>query len=45
MVSGQRSWTVAGGRSMSTVGFFGTIIAWIFYGISLLMQFFVVGAQ
>jgi hypothetical protein len=30
---------------MSTLGIFGTIIAWIFYGISLIMQFFVVGAQ
>jgi hypothetical protein len=30
---------------MSELGFFGTAIAWLFYAISLVVQFFVVGLQ
>jgi hypothetical protein len=30
---------------MSALGFFGQLIAWLFYGVSLIVQYFVVGAQ
>ena len=30
---------------MSALGFVGQVIAWIFYGFSLVLQFFVVGSS